>query len=138
MNLVYEFDGWLGGCIVEGAWTYIATNRVANRLAGQSLTGCVVRDVEVLKSEEFEERHPNVTLPEFVWLDVNGEAGVDDFGSDQSRMLVVSARVFDILRDEGLGPALFESWPRQPGVADPEKLAELKRRLREKHGRCSD
>ncbi|MFD2056543.1 hypothetical protein ACFSQT_26735 [Mesorhizobium calcicola] len=42
---------------------------------------------------------PDVELPPFVWLKVDGRASCDDFGINQKLNLVISERAFDVLDD---------------------------------------
>ncbi|CDX39983.1 conserved hypothetical protein [Mesorhizobium sp. SOD10] len=56
----------------------------------------------------FEEMQPDVELPPFVWLKVDGEADHDDFGLAEGHRLVVTERVLDVLRLLGISRALFE------------------------------
>jgi hypothetical protein len=53
-------------------------------------------------SEEFEELFPDVKLPKFVWLQVTGKAGQDDFGLSSDHCLVVSQRILDLLKGAGM------------------------------------
>lgn len=97
-SLHYRFDGWLGDDILESCLCFIVTLRLSQELRRQELSGFSLRDVEVSTSEEFVFFHPNLTLPEFRWLFVEGKAGDDDFGSDIDGRLVVSARVLETLK----------------------------------------
>jgi hypothetical protein len=87
-RLGFEFDGWLGGRLLEGAWTYIVTRSVGERLRTAQLSGFEIKAVSVAMSAEGQEMYPDLVLPEFEWLDVGGTVGADDFGVDSSRLLV--------------------------------------------------
>jgi hypothetical protein len=59
----------------------------------------------VTVSEDFQELQPDVQLPPFVWLNLDGRAGHDDFGINQGLNLVISERAFDVLDELGLPSA---------------------------------
>jgi hypothetical protein len=111
-KLHYEFDGWLGDPLLETVATFIVTRTLKQRLEGLSAAGAQFGDAEISKSGEFEDLHPGRALPEFVWLKVTGTAGHDDFGLSASHHLVVSQRVLDLLRTEGLSHCGIEVFKR--------------------------
>ena len=96
--LHYEFDGWLGDDLLESFPCYVVTKRLEKALKSAGVGGCSFDLVEVTKSDLFEDLHPNFTLPDFSWLQVQGAAGVDDFGLSNDHILVVSESVLTILR----------------------------------------
>jgi hypothetical protein len=65
-KLHYEFDGWLGDCIVEGFPSYLITKDVQKQLIVSRMTGVCFDEVEVSTSELFQEIYPNRELPEFM------------------------------------------------------------------------
>jgi hypothetical protein len=101
-KLHYEFDSWLGDCIVESFPCYIITKDVQKQLIVSRMTGISFDDVEVSTSELFQEICPNCELPKFIWLKVHGIAGKDDFGitkiGDLWGMLVISENALDLLK----------------------------------------
>lgn len=109
-RLHYEFDGWLGDEILESYPVFIVTDRVAERLEQIGATGFALRDVEISKSPTFEELHPGRELPSFRWLDVTGAPEQDDLGVGDDAVLVVSARVLDVLREGTLEHADVEDF----------------------------
>jgi len=98
----YEFAGWLGDPLLEAVACFIVTEPLKDRIAALHPTGVSFGTVEVSKSGEFEDLHPGRQLPIFVWLQVTGEAGEDDFGLSAMHNLVVSERVLEVLRQEGM------------------------------------
>ena len=74
-----------------------------NRLG---LTGVRFDKVEVTASELFEQLYPNRRLPKFVWLQIIGKPGQDDFGMAKGLMLVVSERALEVLKGLGISNAL--------------------------------
>ena len=49
---------------------------------------------------------PNLQLPKFVWLQIDGKPGQDDFGIARGPGLVVSERALEALRELGIANAL--------------------------------
>jgi hypothetical protein len=78
-RLEYTFDGWLGDELLETFPCFIASERLAESMIAQSLTGFALDEVKVSVSSEFLELHPSVLLPRFRWLRVSGTAGQHDF-----------------------------------------------------------
>jgi hypothetical protein len=104
-KLHYQFDGWLGDELLESTPCYIVTERLAHKMEQADLSGVNFDEVEVTKSEQFEELYPNRSLPKFVWLKVNGKPGQDDFGVAPGLRLIVSDRALHVLMDGGLSHA---------------------------------
>jgi len=111
-HLNYQFDGWLGDPILETVSSFIVTEPVKERLELVKASGMSFAPVEVSKSGEFEDLHPNRELPPFVWLQVHGQAGQDDFGYTSEHVLVVSERILDILKEFGMSnrETRLEDW----------------------------
>ncbi len=107
-HLHYVLDVWPVDELLGTAGVYIVSESMGKRL--QSLTipvsGVSFEAVEVTTSERFNSWHSDSALstyedisllPRYVWLNVNGKAGIDDFGIDKER-LVVSIRVYTAMR----------------------------------------
>lgn len=107
-RLHYEFDGWLGDVAVTSFPCYLVTGAVKAKFLTAGFSGATFDKVEVTTSELFEEMQPDLELPPFVWLKVDGKAGHDDFGLAEDHRLVVSERVLDALRPLGISHALIE------------------------------
>jgi len=101
-NFHYEFSGWLGDPILETVGCFIVTEALRERIEALEPTGMTFGRVEVSKSGEFEDLYPSRVLPNFVWLQITGAPGVDDFGLSSSHRLVVSQRILEILREGGM------------------------------------
>ncbi|NQZ07411.1 MAG: hypothetical protein HRT35_09655 [Algicola sp.] len=97
-KLHYLFDGWLEDDILETFPCFIVTKRLKNALMQQCFTGFSIDDVEISKSEQFDNIYPNKTLPNFYWLKVTGVAGKDDFGIANDHRLVISQRILNLLK----------------------------------------
>jgi hypothetical protein len=95
-RLHYEFEGWLGDDLLESFPCYIITPRVADALAMSALSGFALVNVEVSRSEEFEDFHGDLQLPAFRWLQITGILDKDDFGFAKEG-LVVSERAHELL-----------------------------------------
>jgi hypothetical protein len=107
-KLQYVFDGWLGDDLVESFPAFVITADAGRRLEDAGLTGFELADVEVDRSEQFEELYPDRELPEFRWLRLTGTARENDFGPDDDGVLVVSDRALDVLRQGSLDNADIE------------------------------
>lgn len=97
-KLHYQFDGWLGDDLLESFPVYIATEHLAEQLRTLRPTGVRFAPVEVSTSEQFRDLYPDLKLPPFVWLKIDGKAGMDDFGISGNHELIVSERVMLLLR----------------------------------------
>lgn len=98
-KLHYRFDGWLGDDLLTSFPCFIVTERLAEAIKNAGLSGVEFKDVKITKSEEFEHFFPNKELPPFVWLDVIGKPGHDDFGAlEKDATLVVSDQALRLLR----------------------------------------
>jgi len=101
-ELCYEFDDWLGDALLESPYAWITTAHLKAAIQSAGLTGVHFDNVKTYKSEQFDELYPDVKLPEFAWMKVEGEAGQYDFGIAQSRRLVVSERALKLLQSFGI------------------------------------
>lgn len=61
-------------------------------------------EVEVSTSPEFNELHPGLRLPNFLWLKIQGEPAEDDFALSKLT-LVASGRALAVLERHGLAHA---------------------------------
>src|SRR5512142_3190556 len=77
-RLTYELHGWLGDDLLESFPVFVVTARLAQARRGPELTGWRLGPVQVTRSEEFDELHPDRELPGFFWLQVDGD-GAKDF-----------------------------------------------------------
>ena len=97
-KLHYMFEVWLGDQILTAVTCHIATRALADRLRAARLTGFMLADVEIDRSEEFRELYPNRQLPPFVWVQIVGVKGQDDFFMTQTpQRLVVSERAWAVI-----------------------------------------
>lgn len=114
-KLHYEFEGWMGDVLLDTFPCVVATKEAADALASAAVTGIDYAKVEVSTSELFRHLHPNLHLPPFVWLQIKGKAGKDDFGDYYDTRgerpwtrHVISGRALDIIRSFGLNHAKIE------------------------------
>jgi hypothetical protein len=98
----YEFDLWPRDPLVEAIASYIVTESLRDKITALHPTGVSFGPVEVSKSGLFEDRYPNREPPKFVWLQVAGIAGQDDFGLSPTHSLVVSERILNVLKAAGV------------------------------------
>jgi hypothetical protein len=98
----YEFAGWAGDPLLTTVASFIVTAEVKAKIEESEAKGVQFGIVEISKSGEFEDFFPGRELPKFVWLQVTGKAGVDDFDMSPTHRLIVSQRILDILRSAGM------------------------------------
>ena len=106
-HLEFLFKGWLGDCLIECFPVFLITEKVAQKLTDYKITGFSLKKAEIKKEYPFYELHPNLTLPNFVWIDINGIAKKSDFGIENN-LLIVSEKVLEILKLEGLNHCEIE------------------------------
>jgi len=104
-KLHYVFEGWLGDELLENTPCFIISERLANEIGANHLTGARFDEVEVTTSDEFKELYPTRQVPLFIWLRVYGVPGQDDFGLAPGLKLVISSRALHLLRGVGLAHA---------------------------------
>jgi hypothetical protein len=109
-RLEYVFDGWEGDDLLTSFPCYIVTERLGTALWKADLTGFVLDAVAVRRSERFQELHPDVELPRFLWLRVSGEPGKDDFALATDHRLAVSEQALAVLRRHALSDCLIEEY----------------------------
>ena len=109
-KLHYKFDGWGGDVLLRSFPCLIVTEGAKRKLQLAGLTGIRFDRVEVTTSEFFQDRYPNLQLPKFVWLQVVGKPGQDDFGFVQNARLVVSERALEVLKGLGVSNALITDY----------------------------
>ncbi len=104
-KLHYEFDGWLGDELLTSTPCFIVSERLAREIERAQLTGVSFDEAEVTTSDQFRELHPNLQLPKFVWLQIVGKPGQDDFGKARCHGFVISERALKVLRGRGISNA---------------------------------
>lgn len=109
-KLHYEFDGWLGDVLLESCPCFIVTEAAKKKLQSIGATGIKFDKVEVTTSGEFQDFHPNQLLPKFVWLQIDGKPGKDDFGIARGPGLVISERALEALKELGISNALVTEY----------------------------
>jgi hypothetical protein len=107
-KLHYVFDGWLGDNLLESFPCFIVTESAKEKLQLARFSGVKFEQVKVTTSEQFQGFYPNRQLPAFVWMQVEGIPGRDDFGIGQDFRLIVSDRALQILREIGIDHAKIE------------------------------
>jgi hypothetical protein len=100
-KLHYQFDGWLGDELLETTPCYIVTERLAAEIEKAGLTGVWFDNVEISKSQEFEDWYPGRELPRFLWMRIAGKRGEHDFWITPKLILAVSERALELLKRNG-------------------------------------
>jgi hypothetical protein len=93
---LFIFNVWMGDQLVSIYPYYLATEELAGLLERSGFTGFEARPAEVRKGEQFHELRPEVLLPRFVLLEINGLLGQSDF-SDHANALVVSSEALETI-----------------------------------------
>jgi hypothetical protein len=96
-HLHIEFEGWLGDELITAHPAFAATTALADKFKRAGLTGFHTRDMEVTRSEDFEEDFPGREIPPFTELVIDGTVGLDDFAINSDSDLVLSQKALDIL-----------------------------------------
>ena len=109
-KLNYRFDGWLGDDILESFPCYVITESLKKKLESTALCGYQIDQVEVTKSDQFEDLYPGKKLPVFYWLKIIGEAGKDDFGVADDYRLVISDKALKVINDFNVAQADIEKY----------------------------
>lgn len=110
-RLVYEFEDWLGDDVVSTVGIWVGTKKLTEALRAINATGFDCRPLEVIKSKEFRQWNPRgLSLPKFVWLDITGRPGLDDFGRspEHHHRVIVSERALEVMKSLALNHAQIE------------------------------
>ena len=109
-KLHYQFDGWLGDDLLESFPCYIISEKLKTEIDSEKLSGYQVDQIEISKSDQFEELYPGIELPRFYWLKVTGKAGENDFGIAEDHRLVVSEKALTVLKKGKIDQADLEEF----------------------------
>lgn len=99
-KMAYDFESWPEDAINGWMSHYIVTKELAQALesANPPLTGFSIGEVEITTESQFDELYGDRELPKFVWLKIEGAAGISDFGISSKNSIVVSDRVLQIIK----------------------------------------
>lgn len=104
-KLHLDFEGWMGNDIMETSPVFYITEKLRFGLEKSELSGIShFENIEVTKSENFEELYPNKKLPSFFLFRINGQARQDDFGVESGK-LIVSGKALEFLKNFNLSEA---------------------------------
>lgn len=109
-KLNYEFEGWHGNDIVESFPCYLVTESLKISIEQKGLAGVKFANVEVTTTDTFRELYPNIHLPQFYWMKIEGKLCEDDFGLAEDLRLVISSRVAKVLESFNISEAEFEEY----------------------------
>ena len=109
-KLHYEFGGWLGDDLVESFPVFIVSDRLAQAIQHEALSGVELDTVKVTKDPQFDHFFPEAarSLPDWKWLRPNGHPHVTDFWQQDDGALVVSERALSVLRRFNVGHCEIE------------------------------
>ncbi|WBV60636.1 hypothetical protein PFY12_00620 [Chryseobacterium camelliae] len=108
-KLNYEFEGWLGGDILESFPCYIMTERLKKTIESENLSGITFDDVLISKSETFLDLYPDKELPAFFWAKINGKDYKDDFFITEQNGLAISEKAYSLLQKFNVDQADIEA-----------------------------
>jgi len=98
-RVYYIFECWPEADILKSLSVFLVSEKLAASLQVSKLTGFELKPCEGSKGEQFEIESPGRgDLPKYIWLDINGRATMDDFGTSREHRLVISERAFDFLK----------------------------------------
>jgi hypothetical protein len=101
-RMVFAYDYWNPDPIFQDIGYFFVTRSTAAALAGADLTGYSLEDVPTVKSKDYDDSLSPREPEPVSWLKIHGEAGKDDFGIQLRAHLIVSERVLELLRRQGL------------------------------------
>jgi hypothetical protein len=104
-----EFDGWMGDDIVQVLNCFLVTDKAKRLLEAAKLKGLNFERPIITKSEDFLERQPNTTLPEFWWIRPPPSLGDGDFAIEGNGYLAVSETAMKEMGKLSLGHASVRS-----------------------------
>lgn len=97
-KLHYEFDDWLGDDFLAGFQCFICTERLAQFIKENNLTGYEFEECKVSKSQVFNDLNENgLDLPIFLWFKVVGDEN-EDFFMITNGTLVISEQALNTLK----------------------------------------
>lgn len=97
-HIRYIFECWPASDIVQSDPVFAVSETLATELLEANLTGFTLKPCESRKGEQFDIASPGSDrLPVYVWLDVHGSAGIDDFGISEDLMLTISEKALKVL-----------------------------------------
>ncbi|GGP38466.1 hypothetical protein [Saccharothrix coeruleofusca] len=94
----FEITEWLGDDLVTSFPVFLVSEELATELVEGGLDGFRVRQATVTVTDEAQELLEGRAVPTFRWLDVTGQAGVDDVGVTEQGELVVSEEVLELFQ----------------------------------------
>lgn len=97
-KLHYEFSGWDGDFLLKTSPCFIVARQLADSLRDGRVSGVEFDFVEISKNSQFRIFCEDRDLPQFEWMKVIGELGVDDIVITEFGRLTVSEKALDVFR----------------------------------------
>ncbi len=89
LNLHLVFDGWHGSDLMKTSPVFYITEKLYNKLIECSFSGIEgFEKAKVDKSDNFLELYPELELPDFYWMKINGTPKKSDFGLEALKLVV--------------------------------------------------
>lgn len=111
-HLEFEFIVWPKDCLIETTCIYLARGDLVQSLVSLGVKGASFASVDISTAGIFDDMYGDAVLPRFWWMKIDGRCGVDDFGMSQNHRLVVSERVFSLLRLLGINHCEWLNYPK--------------------------
>lgn len=73
-KLEFLFKGWLGDCLVACFPVFLIKEETLKILIDNNQTGLSTRLADIKTDYPFDELNPNVVMPKFIWIEINGIA----------------------------------------------------------------
>lgn len=96
-TLHYAVDGWLGSELLESWPVWVATDHFVDTVSAAGLTGYTTAPAQVDLTPQGQDALAGRQLPHFMWFQVGGVRGDDDFSMCDAGLLV-SARALEVIR----------------------------------------
>lgn len=113
-RLQYEFNVPPEDDLLTTHPCFVVTERLRAALHKLAGTGYRFEDLEITTTEDFDELYPDIKLPRYFWMKVDGVPGVDDTGLSDHCTLVVSDRFLEVLRDFAMSNCVVRRKPFRP------------------------
>lgn len=86
-KLHFRFYGWLGDDLIECFPVFLVSEKLKDALLKSNLSGFEIAACEIEVDEQLRILQPGLTIPDFYWLKIPGDAD-DDFSFINSKLKV--------------------------------------------------
>jgi hypothetical protein len=107
VSLEIVFDCFPKEPLYQSTPAVFGSKKFADDLLALGCSGFAVAEMIAKKADQYSLISGRKALPKMVWLQIHGRPGIDDFGTSESGLLVVSARVLELAKRHGLSDAMI-------------------------------